>query len=321
MGDALGMPTQLLPRRRVGELFPVLDGFREGPWENEVSRGWEAGRVTDDTEQALVVAEVLLAGGGRVDGRELVRRLLGWARKAEADGTEQLGPSTRRALEAVGRCVPLEEAGRYGDTNGAAMRIASVGVAVPLEPLEGFVDRVEEACRPTHNTGPAIAGAAAVAAAVSAGVGGASFGEAFGAACRAAEVGARRGRYVAGADVARRMAWAVELVRGVDDEGAEDAVYGLVGTGLAAQETVPAAFAVGSRWPEDPWRACLMAARLGGDTDTVGAIAGAVVGACAGVGAFPAGRLEEVERVNGLGLARVAELLVRLRTGSEGGVG
>jgi hypothetical protein len=29
-----------------------------------------------------------------------------------------------------------------------------------------------------------------------------------------------------------------------------------------------------ARWPEDPWRACLEAARLGGDSDTIGAITG-----------------------------------------------
>ena len=38
----------------------------------------------------------------------------------------------------------------------------------------------------------------------------------------------------------------------MSDESAMDAVYGLVGTGVATQETVPTAFAIGSRWPGDP---------------------------------------------------------------------
>jgi ADP-ribosylglycohydrolase len=41
------------------------------------------------------------------------------------------------------------------------MRIAPVGVAFPVLPLDGLVDAVEQASRVTHNTGIAIAGAAA----------------------------------------------------------------------------------------------------------------------------------------------------------------
>ena len=37
----------------------------------------------------------------------------------------------------------------------------------------------------------------------------------------------------------------------------------LVGTSLATQESVPAAFAVLSVIPDDPWQACLLAASLG----------------------------------------------------------
>ncbi len=313
IGDALGMPTQLVPRRTVTALYPTLDGFVDGPDENAISRGQAAGRVTDDTAQALIVADLLLDGEGRVDGHDLVTRLLDWARVAEADGSEQLGPSSRRALEAIGRGAALEEAGRSGDTNGAAMRIAPVGVAVPPEPLARLVDRVEEVCRPTHNTGVAVAGAAAVAAAVSAGVAGAPLADALALALRAAAIGRERGHYSAGADVASRIAWAVGLVDHLDDLQALDAISDVIGTGVATQESVPAAFAIAVRWPDDPWQACLKAARLGGDSDTVGAIVGAILGASAGVGAFPPTAIETVERVNGLDLERLAARLIALR--------
>ncbi len=66
-----------------------------------------------------------------------------------------------------------------------------------------------------------------------------------------------------------------------------------------------------------------MAARLGGDTDTVGAMAGAVAGACAGAGALPAGSVERIEKVNGLGLAaagpwaaRAEDVALTLETGT-----
>ena len=37
LGDALGMPTQMLDRARVTELYGVLDRFHPGPAENPIS--------------------------------------------------------------------------------------------------------------------------------------------------------------------------------------------------------------------------------------------------------------------------------------------
>ena len=62
---------------------------------------------------------------------------------------------------------------------------------------------------------------------------------------------------------------------------------------LATQESVPAAFAVLALHPDDPWQACLTAASLGGDSDTIAVMAGAIAGACHGM---TAGRLTPYER-------------------------
>src|SRR6266498_5882411 len=162
----------------------------------------------------------------------------------------------------------IDQAGRSGVTNGAAMRIAPVGIATPSADLGGLVDRVVEASRATHNTGVALAGAAAVAAAVSAGLDGAEVPDAIGLAVTAARRAARRGHWVAAADVAARITWATGLTAelagrpGGPDAGAViDVVYTLVGTSLAVQESVPAAFAVLAASPDDPWLACRIAAR------------------------------------------------------------
>ena len=76
---------------------------------------------------------------------------------------------------------------------------------------------------------------------------------------------------------------------------------------------MPAAFAVLAAVPDDPWRACLLAASLGGDCDTIAAMAGAVAGACHGVGAFPAGAIATIDG-QGLGLAALADDLHALRS-------
>ena len=48
---------------------------------------------------------------------------------AERGSLDLLGPSTKRAVAAVLAGAPPDEAGATGDTNGAAMRIAPVGIA------------------------------------------------------------------------------------------------------------------------------------------------------------------------------------------------
>jgi ADP-ribosylglycohydrolase len=176
-----------------------------------------------------------------------------------------------------------------------------------------LVGRVVTASRVTHNTGVALAGAAAVAAAVSAGVAGATVPEAVGAAVTAAGRAAGLGCWVAGADVAARITWATALTAGRPAGEVLDAVDTLVGTSLATQESVPAAFAMLAAAPDDPWLAVRMAASAGGDTDTIAAITGAVGGACHGVSAFPEQARATVSSVNGLELDQVAAALLAVR--------
>ena len=161
--------------------------------------GLSAGQVTDDTEQALMLARRLVLGRGRIDEDLLAQDLLEWEADVKARGLRDLlGPSSKAALDAMLAGSPVTETGRNGTTNGAAMRIAPIGIAVVAEPMLEFVDQVELACRMTHNTGEAIAAAAAVAAVISCGVEGSSFEGALPVALKAAEVGQSRGYPVGG---------------------------------------------------------------------------------------------------------------------------
>ena len=320
IGDALGMPTQMLSRRQITERWGTqLHGFESAPPGHPIAADMTAGSVTDDTEQAVLLGRLLVAGHGTVNPQELATALVGWERDMAARGSlDLLGPSTRRALDAVLAGTLAEDAGASGDTNGAAMRIAPVGIVADLpDPpdlagLTALVDRVAAASFVTHNTGLALAGAAAVAAAVSAGISGASTTRATTVALAAAGLAADRGHWVAGADVAARIQWATSLVAGRDEAEAADLIYTLVGTSLATQESVPAAFAVLAAVPDDPWRACLLAASLGGDCDTIAAMVGAVAGACHGIDAFPAAAIAMID-AQGLGLAALADDLYALR--------
>ncbi|MEV8317023.1 ADP-ribosylglycohydrolase family protein [Streptomyces sp. NPDC059900] len=314
LGDALGMPTQIMSRDDVVRVYGTVTGFEASRSDNPVSAGMPAGSVTDDTDQAVIVARLLVEGGGHIEPLRFADELLSWEREMKDKGSfDLLGPSTKAALDAVAGGTDPKEAGRYGTTNGAAMRVTPVGIAFAAEPLPHFLDRVVESCQVTHDTNVGIAGAAAVAAAVSTGVAGGTLDEAFDAAITAAQAGARRGNWIAGADIAARIAWARDLVAGLDEDTALDRVVALIGTSVASQESVPAAFAVLALTGGDPWRSALLAANLGGDSDTIAAIAGAIAGSVHGLAGLPADAVRTLRTVNSLELAPLTAQLLTHR--------
>jgi ADP-ribosylglycohydrolase len=85
----------------------------------------------------------------------------------------------------------------------------------------------------------------------------------------------------------------------------------LVGTGVASQESVPAAFAVLEVAGGDPWQAAVISANLGGDTDTIGAIAAGMAGACMGFSQLPQ---KHIARLVGIDMSEVRALAADLVT-------
>jgi len=313
VGDALGMPTQLMSRAEIARRYGAIEGFRDAAPDHPIAAGMPAGSITDDTEQALLLARALIDGAGELDPSDFARRLAAWEDAMRARGSlDLLGPSTRAAVAAVLAGVPAERAGRTGTTNGAAMRVTPVGIAWPSADLTRLVAAVRAASRVSHDTGIAIAGASAVAAAVSAGIDGADLDDAIDLGIAAAREGAALGTWIAGADVAARIGWAVGLGRGARD--ADPGTFlDLVGTSLQTQESVPAAFGLLARAAGRGWDAALAAASAGGDTDTIAAMAGAIGGAIGGTAAFPAEAIATVARVNALALDPVVDGLLALR--------
>jgi len=314
LGDALGMPTQSMSLAQIRADHGVVTSFVDAGPQQRIAAGMTAGHVTDDTEQAVLVARLLIDGDGRIDPVEFANALIDWERGMEAKGSlDLLGPSTKTAVNRILDGVPAEEAGSTGTTNGAAMRITPVGIATPLHPLDALVDAVRDASRVTHDTGLGIAGASAIAAAVSAGLDGAGREEAIEAAIEAAAVGAQLGNWIAGADIAAKTRWARRHLQSVPALERIDTISRLIGTSVASQESVVAALALVGLDAE-PWEILGIAASSGGDTDTIAAMAGAVLGACHGMDAWPAEAVDIVTTVNALELAPLVEDLLTLRT-------
>ncbi len=301
-GDALGMPSSLLPPEEIRRIYPEgIEDFMPAPAGHLIHDRMVAGEITDDTQQTLQLADLYLETGGfTVEGA--AAKLIEWAESINAFDGLFLGPSSTRALKLIKEGASLEETGRIGDTNGATMRIAPVGLAHPGD-LAAVVADTAQVCMPTHNTNTAIAGAAGVACAVSTGIDGGDLDELIEAFFYGVREGMKQGNIWTSASIQHRTEWALELVSSnkTEREIWSD-LYQYIGTGVATSEAVPSALALVVYYKGDPWQVIRAAANIGGDCDTVGAIAGSMAGAYAGATAFPPHVAPLIEEVNQLDL-------------------
>ena len=322
LGDALGMPTQAMSPEQIRAVYGRITGLVDGDASQPYAPGMPAGSVTDDTEQALLVASLLLRGRASSSGRvalnavEFAHALLAWEDSMiERGSLDLLGPSTKAALERVRAGEDPLTVGGEGTTNGAAMRVTPIGIAVSTEDPEAFAEAVWSSCRVTHATRQGFQSAALVAAAVSMGID----------AARSPSLDLRsllwkavtyvdslpeRGAWTPDPDVVAATRRAMQLAVNPASSSLECLVE-QVGTSVASAHAIPMAFALLARDPSP--RALLDAANIGGDTDTIGAIAGAILGAALGGEVLPADSLSMIEEVSHLDLPTVARELLELR--------
>jgi ADP-ribosylglycohydrolase/sugar/nucleoside kinase (ribokinase family) len=314
-GDAFGMPGAFLPPLIRATRLGIVTELVDGPAENPYHAGYPAGRITDDTEQAQALTRALLASPEALDPEAVARELSAWLDASGGPEGLAVGPSTRRGLLAWREGLDIDQTGRFGTSNGGAMRIAPVGIVHGLRAsdLDPLVDDVVAACLVTHNTSVAISAACAVAAAIAAGIAGASWSAVIAAGGEGARKGNERGPWVYAPSVAARIALACRLAR----ESESDAAYlrtltDVVGTGEPSAEAVPAAFGLFARALGDPEVAIRLAGNLEGDSDTIGGIAGAICGAYAGEDVIPLRWRMTVSTVNGLDVERWADQLTQV---------
>ncbi len=99
VGDALGMPTQSMSRADIAARYGRVDRLLDGAPDQPIAPGMPAGSITDDTEQALLLADLLVEGGGTFEPRALADALQAWEDDMRARGSSDLlGPSTKAAL-------------------------------------------------------------------------------------------------------------------------------------------------------------------------------------------------------------------------------
>ena len=322
LGDALGMPTQAMSPAQIRAVYGRITGLVDGDASQPYAPGMPAGSVTDDTEQALLIASLLVRGRGSSSGRvalgavEFSHALLAWEDSMIRRGSlDLLGPSTKAALERVRAGEDPLTVGGEGTTNGAAMRVTPIGIAMPTADPEAFADAVWSSCQVTHATRQGFQSAALVAAAVSMGIDAArlttpNLRGLLWKAVTYVDSLPERGAWTPDPDVVAATRRAMQLAANPASSSLECLVE-QVGTSVASAQAIPMAFALLARDPSP--QALLDAANLGGDTDTIGAIAGAILGAVLGVEVLPADSLSMIEEVSHLGLSSVARDLLELR--------
>lgn len=270
IGDAVGSPIEGMAPDMIYQFFGDSQALMQVPADREL-------HYTDDTEMMIGVAETL-CDHGRIIEERLVERFV-----ANLNPARGYGPGAIRVLQVMsegGNWKHLTETmfpgGSYG--NGAAMRVAPVGLL-----FHSDLDRVWHEARlsalPTHVHPMGIEGAQLLAVAVA---------------------------WLMTHPVFDRDALYAELLRrAVTDEfrwllstasnlSIDDSVS-ILGNGIEAQRSVVTSIACFALSPDDYVEAVGRAIGLGGDTDTLGAMTGALSGTHLSIAGLPGDLVNQLE--------------------------
>jgi len=274
VGDALGLPAEGLNRTRIERRWP-------GKWRHRFIFG--RGMCSDDTEHTFFVAQALLS---HPDDPVAFQRCLAWKLRLWLLGLPAgIGLATLRSIVKLWLGFRPSRSGIYSAGNGPAMRSAILGACF-FDDTAKRRQFVSAATRLTHTDPKAETAALAVAeAAAWAMLPDRPLGEwmralpplgndaEWCAICRKLEESLAKGESVAG--------FAESLGLGIGVSG-------------YSYHSVPVALYAWARHQDDFRQALESALGCGGDTDTVGAIVGALAGASGGPESIPAEWLEGV---------------------------
>lgn len=278
VGDALGLPYEGLSPRRRARLFPKMDRYHLLPFGR--------GMCSDDTEHTIMVAKALIetAQFGKVNrDAEYFRSQLASGMRFWLLGLPAgIGMATLKSILKLWLFLPQRWLGTFSAGNAPSMRSALIGVFWSDEP-ELLRMHVRASTRLTHKDPKAEHAALAVAV--------------------AASLSAQSARRIDSLEYAQQLrsflgAEGAELAALIDKvaksvQAGETTLTFAKGMGLEsgvtgyAFHTVPVALHAWLAHPGNYREAVLAAIECGGDTDTVAAITGAIVGAGTGLDGLP----------------------------------
>ena len=312
VGDALGLPYEGIGPRRAARLFPDPARYHLLPFGR--------GLCSDDTEHTIMVAEALIATAGyslAYRNADEFRRRMAWHLRFWIFGLPAgIGMATLKGILKLWLFVPRRWQGVDSAGNGPAMRSAVLGLFWGEEP-DLLRAHVRDCTRLTHTDPKAQHAAQAVAQAAHVSRCNAGRGDPAAFAVQMHDLlgpeGGEMAALIERACVSVLAGQAtVEFARAL---GLEKGVTGY------ALHTVPVALHAWLAHPGDYRGAVLAAIACGGDTDTVAAITGGIMGAGVGRAGIPPewlDRLAEYPR-NVAWMDRLASSLAQVRANYLGG--
>lgn len=285
LGDSMGMPGELWSRKKIKEIFSSgIKELLDGPKDNDIVCNYNKGQFTDDTSQALIILDSLSENNFKVSRADIGRKLVYWAEKENAFENNILGPTSKLALTSIINKQDPSEITSKALSNGSAMRIAPIGCLFLPEEKEALVNYVYEVSSVTHSSDIAIAGAAIIAQAVSSAIYYKDFDKIINDIFDVEKLGLRQGSETYAAKLSERLKIGLSLAEKYryDEERFSQSIYDIVGSGVSLIESVPTAISI-AYFCKDPNKSDIMCANLGGDTDTIGAMATSICGAYKGL--------------------------------------
>ncbi len=307
-GDAMGLATEGKTRKDIRKLYPVIDGLL--PMDPDSRRKDEiVGTITDDMGQNVYLIRAYLADR-HITIENSVRALEKWLQ--ETNGDRFMGPSSRKALAAIREGQSVYLAGESGTSCGAIMRMPAVTLCTNLKSIDGLENAVKCACVPTHNTALALIPAFSYAFALREALLGGTADEILNTALRVADEKEREMNNPNGCPscAMRLKRICGEMRQYPSEESFLDELYGVYGTTMASIDTYTSAVAIALYAGRDVFRAIRMSVGLGGDTDSIAALAGALSAAYAKGHNIPAGITKTIAEVNGLDCDLLADQIV-----------
>lgn len=269
VGDAIGLPFEGLSRQRISKLV-------SGSLQHRFFFG--KGMISDDTEHSCMVAQALIASEGDPAqfGKQLARRLRWWLLGLPAG----IGLATLRSILKLWLGVSPNRSGVWSAGNGPAMRSAIIGVYAG-DNEEKFKSLVTQSTLLTHRDPKALKGALLVAQC-------AAYNASTSVFDRETLLEKLSSLYKDDAILQELMKKVLRSVK--DDESAQEFCQSMgwqKGVSGYMYQTIPVALHIALRHPRDFQSAITEAVLCGGDTDTVAAIVGGMVGSGCGRNGIP----------------------------------
>lgn len=312
IGDAMGMPASFMSPEKIIRIYGRIKGFLP-PDKEQIAHGkLVEGEITDDTEESLIIGEVL-AEAGKFDPALFVEKMRKWAIDKKMLESTVIGPSTRRFLEAIVKGGDLADVGRLGDTNGGAMRVAPIGIFYHGQ-VSQAIEAALDSARPSHGSKPGMASTAAVAAGIAVAMeGNCTARDVLVAALQGADAGEKAGFDIPAPSVAMRIRLVMDLVNQNKDKGLEEICYILyqyIGAGMKSYESIPLSLGIFYAAKGDYQTGLLAAINTGDDADTNGAITGALCGAFSGSEKINPAWINKLSETNSIDFMAIASRLI-----------